>query len=876
MHPGRRWLCLVLVGLLVLQVADWCAAEVADSRSGLAWEKLPPLPDEFGFAGPFAGVSGNALVVAGGANFPDGPPWRGGTKIWHDRIFVLRSANAQWTEVEQRLPRPLGYGVSITVPDGIICIGGSDAQQHHRDVFKLKWNGKAIEVVEMPPLPQPLANMCGAIVGSTIYVAGGTEAPDSREATKHFWALNTANNGAQWTQLEPWPGPERMLSVAAVQSAGDKPAFFVVSGTRLVPDGNGGTRREYLTDGYRYLPGEGWGKIADVPTPVVAAPSPAPAIGGSHFLVFGGDSGADVNFEPKDQHPGFSTDTLEYHTITDTWVRGTPAPAGHVTTAVVPWTGGYVIPTGETRPAVRSPDVLLMKSVPAKAGFGVINYISLTIYLLGVVAVGLYFVRRNKNTDQFFRGGQRIPWWAAGLSIYATMLSSITYMAVPARAYATDWTFFMNALGIFLVAPIVIYAYLPFFRQLNVTSAYEYLEKRFSLAVRLFGSASFILLQVGRMAIVLYLPALALATVSALDIYTCIVIMGVLCILYTMMGGIEAVIWTDVIQTFVLAAGALLAFSLIVMRTDGGVVDLFVVAHAHGKFFENASFGWDTAAATATVVLVGSMFSNLVPYTAQQDVVQRYVTTKDQARAAKSIWINAFISVPSSAMFFLVGTALFVFYKAHPERLDPALPTDSVFPQFIVRELPAGVAGIVVAGVFAAAQSTLSSSLNSIATAYVTDFHRRFKPATSDSGDLLIARLVTLLLGVVGILSACWLASTDVKFLWDAFLKLLGLTGGALAGLFALGIFTTRATGPGALVGAVVSAITLYFVQRSPDVSFLLYGAIGIIVCFVAGYLASLVLPGSGRTDLAGLTLFTRGGTVQEPVPAVQPGQSPA
>jgi Na+/proline symporter len=221
------------------------------------------------------------------------------------------------------------------------------------------------------------------------------------------------------------------------------------------------------------------------------------------------------------------------------------------------------------------------------------------------------------------RNGQRVPWWAAGLSIYATVLSSITYMAIPAKTFATDWSYYFMALAIVAVAPVVVWFYLPVFRQLNVTTAYEYLEKRFNLAIRWFGSVSFILFQFGRMAIVLYLPALALATVSSLDIYLCIVVMGALCVLYTMLGGMEAVVWTDVAQTIVLLGGLFCALAICVAGIDGGFTQLWRTSHQEAKVFENLDWSWDLTAATVWVTLVGNFFANLMQYTASQDVVQR-------------------------------------------------------------------------------------------------------------------------------------------------------------------------------------------------------------------------------------------------------------
>jgi SSS family transporter len=476
----------------------------------------------------------------------------------------------------------------------------------------------------------------------------------------------------------------------------------------------------------------------------------------------------------------------------------------------------------------------------------------LGLYLLGMVGIGAVCSRKNKSTDDFFRGGQRIPWWAAGLSIFATMLSSITFMAIPAAGYTDGWSLFL-ANSYILITPVVVFVFLPFYRALNVTSAYEYLERRFNLGTRLVGSTLFMLYQCGRIAIVLYLPALALATVSDFNLQTCILVMGVLCIVYTVVGGIEAVIWTDVVQAVILMGGAVFSLGYILLRVDGGVVGAVRIATEGRRFFEGVNWSWDLTVASGWVILIGSLFHNLFPYTASQDVVQRYVTTPDQRSAARGIWLNALLCAPAQAVFFAIGTALFVFYRQQPARLEPALQNDAIFPFFIMAELPAGLAGLVVAGIFAAAQSTLSSSMNSIATTYVTDFHRRLRPGLDDRGYLRVARVVTLVVGVAGTALALLMAGSDIRSALAMFLEVLGLLGGTLSGLFLLGIFSERANGRGALTGAVLSATLVFTVRAIQPLNVYAYAPIGLVACVVFGWLMSPFLAGAPK-NLDGLT----------------------
>lgn len=335
----------------------------------LTWSELSPLPDAHGFAAPFAGTVGGRLVVAGGANFPDGRPWDGATKVWHSTIFLLDAHDAAWRRAG-KLPRPLGYGVSITLPAGVLCIGGGDQRENVRDTFLLSIADGSVTTRPMPPLPIPLANACGALVGEKVYVAGGQESPTGG-TTSHVLVLDVSQPADQqrWEELRPWPGRPRILAMAGASEN----AFFLFGGTDLVPSGKGSFEREYLSDAWRYDPASGWKRLAELPSPRAAAPSPLPYVD-SKFLLLGGDDGelATQVGALKDHHPGFSATILAYDLGSDAWsIAGEmPREPGSdfarrpdrsvmppVTTGVVEWLSSYVIPTGEIRPGVRTPRV---------------------------------------------------------------------------------------------------------------------------------------------------------------------------------------------------------------------------------------------------------------------------------------------------------------------------------------------------------------------------------------------------------------------------------------------------------------------------------------------------------------------------------------
>lgn len=317
----------------------------------MKWSQLPPLPDAEGFAGSFAGVSGGALIVAGGANIV-GEKW-GETfvKKWYDSTWALAKPDGAWVKAGV-LPRPMGYGVSVSADDSVLCFGGSDESGHHATGLRIQWKPGTVLTSPQPSLPRPCANACGALVGRTVYVAGGIETPTATVAMRTFWALDLDEREAQWCELEPWPGAPRMLAVAAAHGG----SFYLMSGAALSPGADGKPVREFLRDAYRFTPGKGWERLADLPRPAVAAPSPAPVIDGRVYVVTG-DDGRNVTYQPVEKHPGFPRDTLVLDVRAGSWSTVPGAPFSRATVPVVEWLGRFVIPNGEVRPRVRTPEV---------------------------------------------------------------------------------------------------------------------------------------------------------------------------------------------------------------------------------------------------------------------------------------------------------------------------------------------------------------------------------------------------------------------------------------------------------------------------------------------------------------------------------------
>ena len=488
-------------------------------------------------------------------------------------------------------------------------------------------------------------------------------------------------------------------------------------------------------------------------------------------------------------------------------------------------------------------------------------------YLAGMTGMGVWFARRNRTADDYFRGGGKLPWWAVSLSIYATMFSSITFLSVPAMVYHTDMRYFSLSFGIILLAPIVVKWYLPFFRRLNLTSAYEYLEVRFNLTCRLFASAAFILFMIARTAIVTYLPAVALSAVVGIDVNWAIVAVVAVTIFYCTLGGVEAVVWSDFVQSALLIGGTLVMFAFLIFGTDGGLSGFFAKGLEAGKF-RTFDFAFDWTQPCFWVVLIGGIVANLASYTSDQCVVQRYMTTRDEKGAAKSILFNGALSFVNNIIFFLLGVALYTFIASHPGFLPAAVKGDAVFPYFIGFGLPPGISGLLLAAVAAATMSTLSANLNAAASAFTTDFYKRLRNGgalgitrptmsscsgraacpqaaeISDADLLRCGKVCTVAVGLLGGAMALVLANMDIQSIYDQFQRFLGVLTGGLGCLFFMGIFMKRVNAVGATVGLVVNYVVCFSLDRlafAGKPHLLLYGAIGMAACLVVAPVASMV-----------------------------------
>jgi SSS family transporter len=485
------------------------------------------------------------------------------------------------------------------------------------------------------------------------------------------------------------------------------------------------------------------------------------------------------------------------------------------------------------------------------------DYGMIALYLAVNLAMGWWIRRRARaETRDYFLGGGRVPPWAAAVSSYATAVSSVSYMALPAYTYAYDWL----PVGIGVTSSLALMAvgfwFVGILRRLDTTTIFSYLERRFDRSVRLLTAGLAILLKIfGRMSVIMVLPALALSTVTGLNVYLSILLMGVVTTIYAMEGGFEAVVWTDVMQVFVMIGGVFVILGYAAGGVDGGLAGILREGMAHDKF-HMVSWEWDFEKATMWVI-TGSFIASVFTHVSDQPLMQRALAARNVADARRTVVLGSLISLPSTLIFFFVGTALYVFYRSNPDRLVAGLANDSIVPFFIANELPHGIVGLLVAGIFASAMGALSSALNATAAVAVTDFVGVLAPAWTEKKRVAAGHWVTLLCGVAATLMALWVASLGVRSLWEQAVKLISLFGGAFPGLFALGLLTRRANARGAIIGAVASIALTWWIQNYTGISVFFHAFIAFVASVVVGYAASMFPFRSPDQDkLRGLTIW--------------------
>ncbi|AQQ69844.1 Na(+)/glucose symporter [Limihaloglobus sulfuriphilus] len=458
--------------------------------------------------------------------------------------------------------------------------------------------------------------------------------------------------------------------------------------------------------------------------------------------------------------------------------------------------------------------LLAVAETESVINFRLPDIIVILIFLIGMALVGVYFSRKNNSTEEYFLGNRSFPGWAIGISMLGTSISSVTFLALPAAAYVLDYRNIIPNLTLPIVAVFAIIFFIPYFRERKITSAFEFLEHRFSHWVRLYASLSFVFLQLLRLSTVLYLVSIPIAFITGQHIILVIIIGGIFISFYTVLGGIEAVIWTDVVQTIILLGGGIVCFGVIVTKMPEGLSQIIDIGLAHDKF-SIGSFELNLNERTFFTMLLIGLIGFTTEYSSNQNVIQRYIAAKSMREARKATAICAILSVPTWLSFFFLGTCLFAIYKVFPDQAVANMDPDQVLPYFILTQIPAGVAGLIIAACLAAAMSSLDSSINAISTLVTVDFLKRYiSTERDDTYYLKMAKTFAMIAGTMMILGAIAFHFIPRESIVDLGFILSSVFGGCILGIFLLGFFVKRIDNFSIITGmAAAIALNLYLMM---------------------------------------------------------------
>jgi SSS family solute:Na+ symporter len=663
-------------------------------------------------------------------------------------------------------------------------------------------------------LPEPLRQAQITTLGDMLYVAGSNAQGQAR-----LLRQKANERSAAWQSHTLWPDHQAVLALQ-----GQRAALYAV-----LADSGG---QQQL---WRWMPEQEWTLLPGLEGELV--PGSLRALGQAHLLMQVRNADGQVQLR-------------SFHTITSAWDTRKELRIE---------SPGQVVPHGDGLAWVNADGSVEQAQIRGgKHLLRTLDWVVIAVYLAAMLCMGFWFYFRdqNENTSDFFVGGRSIPFWAAGISLYATNTSSISFIAIPAKAFDTNWQYMTNNLMAVVGLVFVAIWIVPLLRRLDLMSVFSYLETRFHPAIRMLSSALCIIMQIGaRMSVILFLPALAISTITGLDVIWSILMMGVFTIIYSTVGGSKAVIWTDVIQVLVMFGGALFAVGFIFLQSGADLPQLMAAAATENKT-QLFDFSFDLTKATVWGFIFLVVFDVVLTFPKDQVLMQRTLSTKSDKEAGRSIWAFAAIMIPGGFVFYGIGTALWMYYKNNPERMNPLLPVDATFPLFIAAELPAGVTGLIIAGIFAAAMSTLSSIINSVGTLISVDFYQKLSKAPNEKTAVRVAEWSGVGVGVIGIVIALVMSRYDIQSLFDVSIELAGLLGGGFAGAYTLGMFTRRANSAGVAIGVAGSIIITMICWSMNLVHPYFYLAISIVLCIVIGYVASLFFPPPSRS-LDGLTIYS-------------------
>lgn len=743
-----------------------------------------------------------------------------------DQIYILNDSKDSWTPVESN--------AVATVP---LALAGSDMRLFvlatpeqdaaTTSVYQLTLiaggtGGAQAEWASVAELPEVVDAASMTVLSDQLYVTDGT----------NLWTLKLDDDSADWEALAQYPSPLSQPSLVNLQRN------LFAFGVDANDNATGlGYQFDFASNEWVAVTGPDHWPGSPLATPY----------GLAHVFFFTLDDQPDA----LSANPSVVS-VMSYHAVTDRWLDFGSFEVDQADSFSVADLGNQAfILTGT--------EVSSFEPAQVQTNYGWLDNSVVAAYLLGMLGIGWFFTRRSsKSTNDYFRGGQRIPWWAAGMSLFATGASAISLAGMPGMGFGTDWTYFTISIAFVICLPISIFVLAPLVRRLKISTSNEYLERRFGLTSRLFASTIWIFTQVAsRIAAVMFLSAIALEAITDIDITTAIIIMGVVTTLYTYLGGLEAVIWTDTVQGFVMVLTVIGCLVVAFFGVDATPSEMWNEIQNYDKVH---MFDWNVttwAQATSLIFFIHVFFLTCGGIT-DQNFVQRVQSTPNLKQTKLAVATQLAVAVPINLLLFSLGTILWLFYRDQPEAFSPTMVNnDAVFPFFAAQQLPAGLSGVVVAALLAATMSTISSGICSVSDLCTNDFYRRLKPNPTDRQVLMLGRILTASVGIFGTLAALLLAQIEgVKSVWDTATMVAGLISSGVAGVFFLGLISSRTHEVGALFGAVVGMLVVVYLSLYTDVIFWLYIVVGNTVTVGVGLLASLILPGTPKAT-EGLTLFS-------------------
>lgn len=793
--------------------------------------------------GGFAGTSNGFLIVAGREN---GTSPGAALNVWS---LPIDSTNTTWQRAEFSAPpwaASAQWGEAIVVAGGVI-----DGKPWDRVMLFGMRDGK-IYASDLPKLPKPLAGAGAAVIGSKLFVFGGMSSTEPAVFENALCSLDLGKADAAWTAAESLPGPGRAF--AAVTQQYD--ALCVFGG--LVADGTDSRTAGSETWIFRHKPPEaslraGWTRMADIPHPAVGAI--AFPVGQAAVVLAGGANTAPASIFPVQTDFRDDKPSMLFHVITDAWcdfdrpLGFAAAQAAQLVTKL----NTKLLLFGNA-PGSGPLRVDEFKIVRTARSLSWVDYLVVACYFAFISLIGILASRHQKSSANFSLAGRNVPWWVAGISMFATGASAISFMAIPALAFSTNLVFLFPIIIYILAYFVQSRLIFPLLRKMEITSTYEYLERRFNRTLRLIASAQCIVFQTfGRASVVLVLPSLAISATTGISVYVSVVVMWAITTVYTAAGGFHAVVYTDVFQGILKFFAPLCMIGLCIFTIPGGPKEFVQIGMLHHKF-DFALMSWDATLPAVWILFIATFMAGTIVQAGDQPTIQRVFSSpeKEVRRvAAMSTACGILISVVTNVL----GIAIFSYFHANPAKLDPLAQNDKIVPLFVIQALPHGFVGVVIAAIFASAMTTVASSMNSSATVFTEDFFMRFKPDATDKLRVLVLRISSTIVGLVALGIALLLATLNLKSLMITWSIISALLGGGIVGVFSLGMFTRRGNGFGAVCGAIISVILTALVKFYTPLHWQTLIPIAILSCMGSGYLLSFL--SSHQKDLSGLTIYT-------------------